>query len=303
MDYAKEMFLNNSFNNQTKESPNKSELNHLFFLATNVLDIFCIFLIYKTKKNLNKVESYILIFLSLALVIIKFRFNFYFYLMNKTLENNGPIICICFFAMISMDIEYYLILFYYSLYHLSFLNRSTFFKNLNAFINKSFIFYGYLLSSYFIFIIIFIWYAIFYQNTLFKNDFKKYDCLKFYKSSTNFFPMILLASFSFLSIFIYSASQIYLIFRIFRYNKSKNQRDRKNFKIILKFFLYSALSSIVFISSLLSFFDFLDKKKKYFIMQLIIYFIYAIINFQSVLFIVIHDKLKKTLITILKNLF
>lgn len=270
-------------------------------LITFLFDFVIFFLIMRLKKKLIQIEFGLLLSFCINFIFIRLKLIIDLFFVSETILPIKRFLCIGYLMLDSFIAEYFFILFYYSLFHLTiWLQRNKIRKLVR---NTNFLIFYLILSSILSFITgyshISIKYGFFVQN---------YELCTI--NETKFPVKLLLVNLiytipAFAANFIYASMDLSLIKRLIlkKISKIQLQRDRKNLIILSKFLCFSILSNLV------SFWWVLLIAQNFFSSQILDTTISLINNlviitgsFNSLILIFVHDKLKEELFNILKSL-
>lgn len=304
-------FGSKTFNdNETGLIEESSEMNNtqysiasLLILTLSLLvDIPCLLIIIACRKRLVKIEFYILLVKSLfigeirminIIICIKYIYGFD--------KNNNPFFCsITYILNLQSLFAYYAVLFYYSLFHFSAIQRTKFVDLIRS-VRNFFIYTIVVVSLFLTFILTYSYtfrFALFARNST--------TCSIEYSKFAITMPLVLL-SVSFLPVFVYSIATIMLLFK-----RSKTEcklRQRKTLKLSIKFLLFSSFTCLMSLSQNLTtilvvlFF----KNDIFFICSVfeivfyLLFFIHPI--FVNVIHKILRNRLKEVISSGLSNVF
>lgn len=286
--------------NQTNNGLNDYKY-HLIIIPISILvDIFSIFIIRKTHKNLIKVEYYLLLGLMAISILVKISLlNSIVFLTNvlKVKKN----FCVFVYSMDGSSVHYNLTLIYYSLYHLSSLDRSKYLLRLNNHIKKPKIFVIYFAGTLTVSYVYWSSVSIGFQNEIFvlKNERCQIKDKWHNAENLNFLWSLLFQIFSnIVTLLSYYLSFYLLIKRIFikkiKYSINQLKYYKKFFKVILKFFLFNILSSLNGLTFILICIQ-AGLKSKFLpiLIQYLIILAQMVACVQTTILLVIHQKLKR----------
>lgn len=261
-----------------------------FMLASILIDFLMIFIVLKSKKKLVDNEFWIFIFLTIFLILIKI-WNYYVALFKKKgFKSNKNLVCISIYSLTSINMDYYMILLFYSLFHLSIIRQTKIFQILFRLTRSQKILFFYTFSTFLLSYIV-IWISQYFdQNNRFVFDEKKSIC----NQNENLNLSIILINQLFISVIPFLTGFIYIIIIILILFK---QKSKQFFKTSIKFLIFSLFSLLMPIHSLVFIFYYIYTKSLFF--KLLFSFIGILSLFQlffhSIILLLIHKVIKQNL--------
>lgn len=278
---------------------------------TIIVDLVLIFVIKRVQKKFVNVEFYILITLIINFIFIKIVNIIITIFLSKTIVRS-KIFCLLSYSFLwTSTIQYFFILFYYSLYHLSSLGTTKFFLKLKTLIKKTNYFLIYNLTTLIFLFVYTFSFCFILQNDIFYSEYQHCDLQSKWKNyeTLNLFYIVLAHVFpSILTINVYSISSCLIIKRIFikklNYSLHELRHYSKMLKVLIKFFLLNILSNTNILYLILISINYILKAiyLKLIIHYLSVFAIYAVF-FHALILVVVHNRLKKELVLNLKNVF
>lgn len=265
-------------------------------IASIFIDLMLILIVIKSARKLVLNEVWILISLTIFLIFNKVFHYFIAFNETKGFFSHKNYTCISVYSFLSLIFEYYFILLFYSLFHLSIFGQTKNFKILYRLTRSSKVFFVYVSSSFF-FIYFILWLLLYFdQNERFVFNEKSKICKKYNSQKMSKMLLFQLAQI-FLPIttsFVYMTI-IYLI--LFKENSNKF------LNVSIKFFLFSLFSSLMIIQVFSFIFEIILKTRFSYNLS---FFIEIIAFFQqifhSIILLLIHKILKKSLLEIWKKI-
>lgn len=275
------------------------------FVCSYICDAILIIVLIKSKSLLIKTEVFILFFFCFYLILTKLKFTHDLFAFNKNIHYNKTF-CIVMFTSITIDPQLYFVLFYYSIYHFSLIDRKKIFLKVNFYVKKKNFFFIYCMVTLILMLTTVI-VLTFSLNELKSNRQRSGQCF-FYKLSL--IEGILYDSLiqipAALTITVYLICMGVILKRINDKRSLLTERSKKKFWIIFKFFLFTILSNSMVLIWFFDIIDFFSNKESEIVAKLIrIFMQISIVVFQaqSFLIIFIHKKLKITIKKLLFNFF
>lgn len=307
---SSEDFLENIFNRSFNKSTINILRNFVFLPLSLLADIFCIFLIKEARKTLIKIEFYLLTALTLAQIYLKIYFLSFYIVFSSKIKIKF-FLCLIIYSLRNSSTQYFLTLFYYSLFHLSFISRNKHFLKLNLFIKKPKNFIKFIIVTTTISFVYSFSFAFYFQKEIFVTE-AKYCSIKpewEYGQNVNLIWDMIFETFpTILTNFTYYLCSFLIIRKIF-FKKigssiSQLRHYRRLFKVILKFCFFNTLSNVNIIVLILICVQLGFKKKLIvsylnFFYKLFIYLTYM----QSIFLLFIHVKLKAQFLEFLFKIF
>lgn len=241
---------NFSFNPATEKVDNLSfqQIIEIFDIFSIFFDFFCTSIIIQSKNKLVLAEFWILISIPTTLIFIKVFFFFIIIFPNLAIISHKNYSCITIYSFSNLLVQFYLILLFYCLFHLSMIKRTGIFRILfNLTRNTRLFLYFYLISFITIYLSNWLWYF-FISEKEFTFDKSNSSCKKKNNSPDSslnpyLFDIIISVLLSFVLIFIYLSLSVFFFVR-------KSYKKKKLHRISLKFFIFSLFSSSISFQSL-----------------------------------------------------
>lgn len=273
-----------------------------FGLLSIVFEFICILVVFKAKNNLIKLEFYLINSICLSTIIVKIYTLFLIIILSNQNRLLIPkFLCIFLYSIGSFLSFSFFVLFYYSLFHITILNRNKHFVKLNDILKNPKVFLVFLfitLVTTYTFSLTFFTLS---KDNIYSKLSQNYYCLGLFFDKSFGKLAILINLYNILPAvltnIIYIVSQFLILSSYFK--KGKNDiRKKKLHRITLKFFSYSIFSDITIILFLLSLLDYFESL--FFILTAITFLIFLIV--ESFFLILIHNILRKEFFKLLKSL-
>lgn len=273
-----------------------------------LIDLVCLAIILRAKKNLKPIEFYLLLGTTILTLLSKIYFIFSIYLIFKNLKIK-KIICVFIYSLKSIVTINNYIWFYYSLFHLSFLNRSNLFLKLNNYLQKKINFFIYLLIVSILIYIFCLTFVFIFKNEIFVVNSESYSIQPGWEYGENkiFLCDILFDSFpTILTLMVYNTSIFLIIKRIFfkkiHHSLNELKHQKKFLKVILKFFLFNIFFNfkiVIFLIILLRIITNLSTINV--VIRICFTVTFLIVSVNSLMLLVINKILKKQFIDMIKQ--
>ena len=293
---------------QNKVSAFVFDYKHFILAPISIsIDLVFVFIIKKAQKKLVKIEYYLLMALLINLILMKILESTIYIIYTAV----SRIFCIFFYSFLWTSwIQYFWILFYFSLYHLSSLGAVKFFFKLKIVIQKPihFIIYNLVVLSVFFAYLLIICFIL--QNDIF--DSKYQNCSlqskwKYFESTIILFLILAHVFPSIMTITVYNTSSILIIKRILikksNYSINELRHYSKMLKVLIKFFLFNLFSNLNLSFLIVLSINFIFRKID---LRIIIFYLDTIsfnaVYFQTLVLSMAHNRLKKELILNLKSI-
>lgn len=294
--------------NGEKINYNNFPLIEIIYLLSLSFEFLCLYVTFKAKMNLIKIEYYLLISMNLVFVSIKIKITLDEYLSKKN-WSSSQYLCLFLYSLNFFNIQFYSILLFYSIFHLTCLKISPCLTFVKEKLQKIKFFLIYSVSIGFFSLLFHFLYGFYFRKKFFSSKNSTNNCYYYYNSTDKLTKLQVLLTFGIQTIFAlmsllnYGFCQMLLLKRIlFKSNLIKKRKDKQNFRIIFKFFIFSFISSLSVFSVIFNFFkiffvfDFLINMYDY-LSKITIYF--SLLN--PLILIFVNDKLKQELIKIYKK--
>lgn len=277
----------------------------VYFVALSVIfEFLCLVVVIKAKKILIKLEFYLIISICVSTIMIKINTVFFIFILFKNVLAMPQFLCIFLYSLGSFLSFTFFVLLYYSLFHITILNRTKTFVKLNDFLRKPKTFLTFLFITLISTFTVSLTFFIISKDKIYSKLFQNYHCLSFFIDKSFSKLVVLINVYNILPAsltnIIYIASQFLILSSYCKKSGTeKNDKRRKNLhRIILKFFFFSIFSDILIILFLFCFFD--DFESFFFMLTAVLFLIF--ISIESIFLILIHNILRKELLKLFKTL-